>query len=181
MCNCLPLKFLKVPYTSEENDKHVTGILCSFRRNKVPQESDRLPCHHKVKDTLTVLLLCQMETSGKVRAKAMKGYGYRLSLVECRKPLEHRDQCCDTKTRSALDHYPKVSCQTVTGTQHISQGVNLTPLRGAATPVLDGAMLLLNVQGSETQASWCQQQLPCAPNPGLSSTPQDSVVMGTSL
>lgn len=42
-------------------------------------------------------------------------------------------------------------------------------------------MLLLNVQVSETQASWCQQQLLCAPNPGLFPPPQDSVVMGTSL
>lgn len=67
-CNCLPLRFLKVPCTSEKSDKQVTGLLCSFGR-------DRLPCHHKVRDTLTVLLLCQMEISGKVRAKAKASEG----------------------------------------------------------------------------------------------------------
>lgn len=61
-----------------------------------------------------------MESSGKVRAKAMKGYHYRVILSGMQEAFQHRGQCCGMKTRCALDYRPKVLCQTVTGTQHMS-------------------------------------------------------------
>lgn len=32
-----------------------------------------MSCHHKVRDTVTILILCHMEINGKVRATASEG------------------------------------------------------------------------------------------------------------
>lgn len=98
--------------------------------------------------------------------------------MEFGQQLEHRDQCWGMNSRSALNYHSRFfQSNRDRYMAHFSGSKSNVPLRNSHPFYWDGARLLLNVQGSgrETQTYWYQQreqveqQLPCAPSPGLAS------------